>query len=672
MDYNYKDIGVAMKKITNRQLVIKITIILFIGSIVVGLFFSLYIKSIALEKLALGDAQKTSKLIFEVMRTKMQEGWAKEDLAEIMKRLNTTKDGLVINSYRSQKVQELFGEDRVANSALKSDKLLQEVMRDGENRLIVEADDSILFYYPMKSTKECISCHVNTEVGDVNGVLSIYFPVNEINIPLYMMISYFILFLVLFLLLVFVIFYFVLNKKIVLPLINFTSQMKSIIEDGNLDKRVLISSNIVEISELGKEFNNLLKQIKYYYEKLISQFYIDQMSSLPNLLALKESIQESKTPYLIIFNINQFKNINNFYGYETGDYILKELSRLLNSYASDSEKMYRISADEFAWLKSSMVNFYDLLEMLEELSEHPFIHKESEIHLSLSCGIAESKERLIENATSALYQAKITSKPFELYDASMQEYALIEKNIYWTQQLREALKEDRILVYFQAILDVKLNKINKFETLVRLQGRDGTIYSPIHFMEVAKLSRLYLRLTRVVLKKAFAYFRDKPYEFSVNITIEDIMDLPTRNYIIQLLQSFPEPSRVVYEILESDEIKEFDIVNQFAKEVNGYGAKLAIDDFGSGYANYNYVIELNVDFLKIDSSLVMHVDRDEKMAIVVESIIEISKKLGLKTVAEYVHSKEVMQRVKELGVDFVQGYYISEPLADTQSAKAPL
>lgn len=448
--------------------------------------------------------------------------------------------------------------------------------------------------------------------------------------------------------------------------------MKSIIEDGNLDKRVLISSNIVEISELGKEFNNLLKQIKYYYEKLISQFYIDQMSSLPNLLALKESIQESKTPYLIIFNINQFKNINNFYGYETGDYILKELSRLLNSYASDSEKMYRISADEFAWLKSSMVNFYDLLEMLEELSEHPFIHKESEIHLSLSCGIAESKERLIENATSALYQAKITSKPFELYDASMQEYALIEKNIYWTQQLREALKEDRILVYFQAILDVKLNKINKFETLVRLQGRDGTIYSPIHFMEVAKLSRLYLRLTRVVLKKAFAYFRDKPYEFSVNITIEDIMDLPTRNYIIQLLQSFPEPSRVVYEILESDEIKEFDIVNQFAKEVNGYGAKLAIDDFGSGYANYNYVIELNVDFLKIDSSLVMHVDRDEKMAIVVESIIEISKKLGLKTVAEYVHSKEVMQRVKELGVDFVQGYYISEPLADTQSAKAPL
>ena len=655
-----------MKKITNRQLVIKITIILFIGSIAAGIFFSLYLKNVALNNLALRDAEKTSGLIFEVMKTKMQEGWAKEDLAKIMKRLNTTKDGLEINAYRSGKVAELFGEDVDTIKMLKSTPVLAEVMKSGKEKLIVGADDSIRFYYPMKTTEQCIACHTNTKVGDVNGVLDVYFPSDEISIPLYMMISYFILFLVVFLIIVFIVFYFALNNKIVAPLINFTSQMKSIIQDGDLEKRIVIKSNIVEISELGKEFNNLLKQIKYYYDELILQFHIDQMTSLPNLLALKQDINKSENPNLVIFNINQFKNINSFYGYETGDYILIELSKLLNAYANQSEKFYRISGDEFAWLKSSMVNLYDLLEMLEELEEHAFVHKGSEIHLSLSCGIAESKERLIENANSSLYQAKMTSKPFEVYDASMQKYAKIDENIYWTQQLKDALKEDRIVTYFQPILDVNLNKVNKFETLVRLQGKDGTIYPPVHFMEVAKLSRLYLRLTRVILKKAFGYFKDKPYDFSVNITIDDIADIPTRNYIMTLLKSFPDPSRVVYEILETEEIKEFEIINQFAKDVHAYGAKLAIDDFGSGYSSYDYVIKLNVDFLKIDSSLIMNVDKDEQIAIVVESIIDVSRKLGLKTIAEYVHSKEVMDKVKELGVDFVQGYYINEPLSGVE------
>lgn len=655
-----------MKKITNRQLVIKITFILFVGSIVAGLFFSFYIKSLALNNLALKDAEKTSALIFEVMNTKMQEGWAKEDLAKIMKRLNTTKDGLEINSYQSEKITELFGEDIATKQMLNSNAALREVMQNGEKKLIVGSDNSIRFYYPMKTTAQCIACHTNTEVGDVNGVLDIYFPADEISIPLYMMISYFILFLVVFLIIIFIVFYVVLNKKIVSPLVNFTSQMKSIIKNEDLKKTIVIESNIVEISELGKEFNNLQKQIKYYYDELISQFHIDQMTALPNLLALKQDIQKNKNPNLVIFNINQFRNINSFYGYETGDSILIEFSKLLKVYGTESEKFYRISGDEFAWLKSSMINLYDLLEMLEELSEHAFIYKGSEIHLSLSCGIAESKERLIENANAALYQAKLTSKPLEIYDASMQEYEQIDKNIYWTQQLREALKEDRIITYYQPILDVNLQKANKFETLVRLQGKDGTIYSPIHFMEVAKLSRLYLRLTRVILKKSFRYFRDKPYSFSVNITIDDIMDIATRNYIIDLLKSFPEPSRVVYEILETDEIKEFEIINKFAQEVHEYGAKLAIDDFGSGYSNYDYVIKLNVDFLKIDSSLVMNVDKDAKIEIVVESIINVSRKLGLKTIAEYVHSKEVMDKVKELGIDFVQGYYINEPLANVE------
>ena len=654
------------KLITNRQLVLRITLSLLVGSIVTAIFLSIYLKNVALETLVQKDAEKTSELIFEVMKTKMQEGWGKDDLRGIMKRLNTLKDGLQVNSYRSQKITELFGEDLDTVKALKSNKNLKKAMDSGEELLIVDRDDSVRFYYPIKVEQECITCHYNAQVGDVNGVLDIYFPASETSIPLHTMISYFILFLVFFLIIVFIIFYFILNKKIVAPLVDVTTQIKSIIEHTDMDKRITLKSQITEISQLGSEFNNLLDKIKYYYEKLILQFYVDQLTSLPNLLALQRDIEKSANPRLILININQFKNINNFYGYDTGDAILIAFAKLLTKHVSPSTVVYRMGGDEFALLKESAFNLDKLLNMINIFQNHAFNYKESEIYTGISCGVAEGKNRLIENVTSSLKKAKLGSKPFEVYDDSIQEDSKIKENIYWTQQLKDALKEDRIIIYFQPILDVHLEKAEKFEALVRLQGKDGTIHSPFKFMEVAKLSRLYLQLTRTVIKKAFDYFRDKPYEFSVNISIDDIVDLTTRNYIFELLEDFPEPSRVVFEILETEEVTEFTIVNDFAHYVKKLGAKLAIDDFGSGYSNYDYIIQLNVDFLKIDSSLIKNIDHDEKMEIVVESIITSARKLGLKTIAEYVHSQAVMEKVKELGVDFIQGYHIDKPLSSIE------
>ncbi len=657
------------KQINSKQLIIRITISLLLGSIAVSIVFILYLKNIALHTLTKREAKKTSKLIFEVMKTKMLEGWNKQDLEKIIKRLDTLKYGLDIKSYRSQKVEELFGKDLIAEDKIKNDSNIAEVLKSGKEKLVVGKDDSMYFYYPMKVKKQCMACHHNTKVGDVNGVLYIHFLPNEISIPLYAIIFYFILFLIIFLALVLVVFYFILNNKIVAPLVNFTEQMQEIIKDGDFNKRVTIDTNIKEIGRLEFEFNNLLKQIKYYYKKMISQFYIDQMTNLPNLLALKRDIENCENQALAIFNINQFKNINNFYGYEVGDFILKSLAKVIKKLNSSDGKLYRISGDEFAWLKQGMINLYDLLELLEELEEYPFVYKDSEIHLSISCGIAQSDTRLIENATTALFKAKTNSKPFEIYDNTTHKDEKIEKIMYWTKELRIALKEDRILIYFQPIYNISKNKSTKFETLIRLRGEDGTIFSPAEFMQAAKLSRLYLRLTRKVVKKAFEYFKDKPYEFSINVSMDDIADVTNKNYIINMLKQFPQPQRVVFELLETEEIIEFELINDFAKKVHKCGAKLAIDDFGSGYSNYDYVIKLNVDFLKIDSSLIKNVDKDKQIAIVVESIINSSKKLGLKTIAEYVHSKSVMDKVKELGVDYVQGYYIDKPLSDVKECK---
>ena len=655
------------KEISNKQLIIRITFSLLIGSVVIGIFFSLYLKNTALNTLAKESAEKTSKLIFEVMKTKMLEGWKKEDLNKIIKRLNSLKEGLDIKSYRSKKVEELFGRDPIADKMMRKDPILREVMKSGKEKLIIDNNGSIYFYYPMIVTKECMKCHTNSKIGDVNGVLSIYFPENEISIPLYQMVLYFILFLILFLILIFMVLYLVLNKKIVLPLVDFTSQIKNIKNSKNLNQKVIVKSHIKEIIELGTEFNNLLKQIKFYYDKIITQFYTDQLTSLPNLLALKRDIKKNKNSTIVIFDIDQFQKINNYYGYDTGDFILVEFAKILKKYGKNDEKFYRISGDEFAWLKKDMVNLFDLLEILEEIDDYPFVYNGSEIRLGITCGVATSENRIIENAVTALHKAKSSSKPFEIYNEEMNSDNQIKETIYWTKELKAAIKEDRILVVFQPILDIKSTKTNKFETLIRLKDKDGKIHSPAKFMQAAKLSRQYLRLTRIVIKKAFEYFKDKPYEFSVNVSMEDIVDMATRNYIKQLLQNFPEPSRVVFEILETEEIDDFETIDSFSKEIHSFGAKLAIDDFGSGYSNYDYVIKLNVDYLKIDSSLIKYIDSDEQVAIVVESIIQVAKKLNLKTIAEFVHSKEVMQKIEQMGIDFAQGYYINKPLSSVDT-----
>lgn len=645
---------------TNRQLIIKITLWLLAGSIVLGVLFSYYLKSVALKNLAGNDAKKTSEFVFEIMNTKMQEGWGKEDLNKIMQRMNTLHDGLVIKSYRSALVSEMLGESHIATKNVKDDSNIQRAM-SGEEVLVTEDEEFVRYLYPMRVQESCITCHYNSRVGDINGVLDIYLPVKDINIPLHTMVTYFILFLVLFLIVVFIIFYFILENKIINPLVRFTSKMQNISEHKNLNKRIAMNSSVSEITHIATVFNGLLDEIKYYYNKMIAQFYLDALTSLPNLLALKRDLEATETPTLILFNIDNFRGINDFYGHEVGDHILVELGRRIENCHKDSDKIYRLGSDEFICLSEKPFDIFRLMETLTKLNNRPYMYKNSEILLTLTCGVCEDRENIIEKAVAALNSAKKSNKPFEIYSHHLESKEDFEQNILWTARLKEALDEKRLVTYYQPILAVGLDHAQKFETLIRLVGRDGEVYSPHYFMDVAKHSKLYFRITQTVFKQAFEYFRDKEYEFSVNISIDDILDEQTHDYMISQLQNFPEPQRVIFEILETEEISEFDVMNNFVQEIREIGARVAIDDFGSGYSNYSYIIKLHADFLKIDSSLIKDIDTNKDSEIVVESIIMSAKKLGIKTIAEFIHSEEVMQKVKSMGVDFIQGYHIGKP-----------
>lgn len=168
------------------------------------------------------------------------------------------------------------------------------------------------------------------------------------------------------------------------------------------------------------------------------------------------------------------------------------------------------------------------------------------------------------------------------------------------------------------------------------------------------------------MDKSFEMFEDSDYEFNINISGEDIMNGEVFNYIIDKLKTSKAASRVTFELLESEAIQDFKKVERFINEVKRYGAKIAIDDFGSGYSNFAYLTKMRIDYIKIDGSLIKNIDVDRPSLLVVETIVDFAKKLGVKTIAEYVYSSVIMDKVKNLGIDYAQGFYIDEPSIDIE------
>jgi EAL domain-containing protein (putative c-di-GMP-specific phosphodiesterase class I) len=295
------------------------------------------------------------------------------------------------------------------------------------------------------------------------------------------------------------------------------------------------------------------------------------------------------------------------------------------------------------------------------LSLNPLKIKGKEIYIQISYSISfEEKDTLKKTANMIKKYAK-TNKDVVIYDKNLEIEKIYEKNIMWTTKLKKAFENDNIVPYYQAIFNIKTNKIEKYEALVRLIDEDGIAISPYYFLDIAKKSKQYLKLTKRVIKKSFEYFKDKNFEFSINLTLEDIKSKSISTYILDMLVEYNIASKVVFEIVESEGIEDFVEVNSFIDKVRELGCQIAIDDFGSGYSNFEYLIKLNADYIKIDGSLIKDILINKNSEEIVITLVDFARRQGLKTIAEFVSNKDIFEKVKDLGIDYAQGYYISEP-----------
>jgi len=424
----------------------------------------------------------------------------------------------------------------------------------------------------------------------------------------------------------------------------------------------------VEVHEVSSELiDELCRESRIKNRNnLFNRYFIDHLTNLPNVYQLRKDLDEKEDFSLIIFNIDNFATINNFYGFLVGDYVIEELGRFLKR-TLPNHTVYRLSGDEFAFVIDKKMFFYDLKDHLESLYQDmkDIIIEYQEVNIFIDFTLASSANKdntnIFSKVSMALKHAKEIGAPFWIYEDKMNFENNYERNIQLSETVREAIGDFRIIPYYQAIIDTKTNKIVKYECLARLIDCEGKILSPLTFIPIAKKIKYYNIVTKTIINKSFETFESIDFEFTINLSIEDIVNKEIFEFIMDKLKNSRVSNKVTFEILESDAIEDFVKVERFINEVRRYGAKIAIDDFGSGYSNFSYLTKIRADYIKIDGSLVKNIDIDKNSLVVVETIVEFARKLGISTVAEYVHSGNVMDKVKELGIDYSQGFYISKP-----------
>ncbi len=420
---------------------------------------------------------------------------------------------------------------------------------------------------------------------------------------------------------------------------------------------------IIDYSDLldaNMEKEALYKQIIYY-----------PLTKLYNRHKLDEDLQKMDNVTLILLDVDRFSHINDLYGYEQGNYIIKEIAGILQLLEVNENKLYHIGIDEFVLVRqnSTAQETDEIITTIQKkFHNNSFTHDDIDFNVTFTIGIVEGESELLTNkADLAVKEARLISyNRIQRYHKDMNVQRTIENNLKWFKEIKHALKEDRIVPYFQAIYNNRTKKVEKYECLVRMLKGDKVI-SPFEFLQVAQDTGLLSQITAVMLKKAAETFEHNDLDFSVNITAHDLQDADFSNYIESLLKQHNiKPSRLILEILENNSLDAIPSSRTNIAQLTQLGCSIALDDFGAQCQNFANILNLPLNSIKIDGYFIKNL-KDKVSRKMVDSMVYFANNVGIDLVAEFVCDKEIYEIVNELGIKYSQGYHISEPKADLLS-----
>jgi len=428
--------------------------------------------------------------------------------------------------------------------------------------------------------------------------------------------------------------------------------------------------------ELAKALIDLKKshrELETLNREMFIMAYTDDLTGLSNHKKFIEDVTHpEKCPgktFFALINIRNFREINDLFGIKEGDNILKMFGQALVAEAKsidNSFMVYRIRGDRFGLLKCGEETEEGFLKKLKELLKRlrlkEFVVEDVRFRLDFVAGVSKNRDNLLIEAEIAEQEAKKRRMDIYVFDRELAGiFDTLKKNLVIATELREAVAQDRVIPVFQPIVELGSKEVSKYEVLMRVKGSDGKFISPGDFLPVAKKLELYNELSKTLIGKALDLAKEKNVRVSINISSEDLASIEMKNWLYKRLEEDSVGSLVCFEIVETEAFSDLEVLKEFYSKIKELGAELAVDDFGSGYSNYEYLSIIKPDYIKVDGSLVSRILESKEIESLIRYILMFAKEMNIKTVAEFVSSEELCKKVEELGFDYGQGFYFGKP-----------
>ncbi len=442
------------------------------------------------------------------------------------------------------------------------------------------------------------------------------------------------------------------------------------------DKKEIWQGKIKNLDKEGKSYyiNSTIKPMLDENDNIVE--YMAVRHDITNVTNVKEQLNDiillADETIVVFIEIEGFSNIINFYG-EKETYNIEEkfANILFNNIFEycDFDGIFTLGDGIFAFAKDKknctlpMDKLISNLKLFQQnISTKNITITDMEYDISILISLSYGED-VLENARYGLKELTKTTQDFIVAnDFVKKEQETASNNIKVLKMIKQALNSNNIISYFQPIIDNKTQEIVKYESLVRLIDENDKVISPFFFLDISKKAKYYAQITNVVLENSFQALSQTDVDISINISVLDIEKQQTREKIFDLLEQYKDiTSRIVFELLEDEDAKDFLLVKTFIEKVKEYGVKIAIDDFGAGYSNFERLMDYQPDILKIDGSLIKDIVTNDYSLSVVKAIVTFAKDQNIEIIAEYVENENIYKVLKELDINYSQGYYFSPP-----------
>ncbi len=450
------------------------------------------------------------------------------------------------------------------------------------------------------------------------------------------------------------------------------------------------------ISQVGKIYGvvlvmNDITNLRSLSRRLRYQASHDSLTRLINRSEferrVRKSILDAKTKRydsaLIYIDLDRFKMINDLFGHAAGDELLIQFSNLVKTNLRDTDTLARLGGDEFALLLSgcSLSQAEEKAhEILNLVQEYKFIWEQKSFNIEASMGVAEINDKcfdlsyILSSVDSACYLAKESGRNcVRVFREGDQEINHRRGQERWLQRFDKALSEGKLVVAAQSIINIKANKNigidkNGFEILIRMQDDTGRLVPPNAFLPAVERYNRAPKLDRWILNHVLKLLAEYPqvlmqlHKCSINLSGQSLVSEGFLQFIISKLREYEiSPSKICFEITETAAIANLNQATSFVHSLKDLGCYFALDDFGAGLSSFAYLKTLPVDYLKIDGMFVKDICNDDVSHAMVKAINDMGHVLGKQTIAEYVENEKILKTLKEIGVDYAQGFHSGCP-----------